>query len=110
MNTDTNALFLYEVDREDGDLMGPRLAILLPDGIEMPELAGRSAALFNILKEKLQSKEVVEYIIEKCCLDSDEFDKIKDVEYKDYRIVYTFTNEEEEEVEVYFTFRDIKVM
>jgi len=81
----------------------------------MPEIAGLSEALFQICKEKLQSKEVVDYIIEKCCLDSDEFEddesyKFKSVEYKNYRITYTFINDEEDEVEVYFNHQDICVI
>jgi hypothetical protein len=114
-----NAIVIYRIDREDYWLTGPRIVLTFPEAIEIP-VTPHEEKLFTALKAKLEKQEVIDHIIEKCCLDSDLFDgdesyKFNRIEHNsDYSVAgslsYIFKNDEEDELTATFEIERVSVL
>ncbi len=115
-----NAIVIYRIDREDHYLTGPQIVLTFSDpAVEIP-VTRHEERLFTALKEKLEKPEVINHIIEKCCLDSDLFDgddsyKFDRIEYNsDFSVSgslsYVFKNDEEDELTATFEIERVSVL
>lgn len=90
-----NAILFSNVDRED---------YWVSNGLVFKvENTDTYVDAYNEIKEKLESKEVIDYLIEKACLvddlfEGDEMYKLVKTEYI-HRLYFTFENESGEQVE-----------
>lgn len=102
MSKEHNAILYSTVDREDYWVTGG-LAFKVDGSLSYTDA-------YNILKPKLESKEIIDYIIDEHCLIDDVFDgdetfKFVDT-YWDGTLVYRFENESGEEADFSFTETD----
>lgn len=97
-------IILFFPSDRSGEIGGSKLVVTCDGDCNLPDTF---AASFQTLKEKLEQKETVAYLIEECSLVEDKFDGdqsyvFQGVEYKDFHFVYSFKNQLEEIVEVQF--------
>jgi mRNA-degrading endonuclease YafQ of YafQ-DinJ toxin-antitoxin module len=89
-----NAVLLYNVDKEDYWLYNP---LVFPIPHEATKTFQES---FDMIKEKLQSEEVINYIIDKSSLEDDYFDgdmspiRLRSVKF-DGVVIFEFENDED---------------
>ncbi len=96
-----NAILFSNVDREDG-WVSSALSFSVDTSLSYEEI-------YKSLKDKLESKEIVDFVVEDNCLVVDLFEEDEDYKflktYWDRALVYVFSYEEDgEEYEIEYTF------
>lgn len=100
-----NSILFSDVDREDRNV-----ASGLCIKVDEATIGMSYRELYNLLKPRLEMKEVVEYVIEDNCLDHELFNYDNTFKFKrtfwDFNLVYEFENSEGDIVQFAFTQTD----